>query len=113
MDANISFYSFNLAFRNINDEVNNMMADYSPSGVIPPETVQDTDADYFEQTILSRLADWFDRTIEQLTVTVAYSTLNPGQRVVRGNDKYIVVSRADSWRDGMVTLTLQKMYEQT
>ena len=93
--------------------LNNMMADYSPSGVIPPATVQDTDADYFEQTILSRLADWFDRTIEQLTVTVAYSTLNPGQRVVRGNDVYIVVSRADSWRDGMVTLTLQKMYEQT
>ena len=93
--------------------LNNMMADYSPSGVMPPATVQDTDADYFEQVILSRLADWFDRTIEQLTVTVVYSALSPGQRVVRGNDKYIVVSRADSWRDGMVTLTLQKMYEQT
>ena len=93
--------------------LNNMMADYSPSGVIPPATVQDTDADYFEQTILSRLADWFDRTIEQLTVTVAHTALSPGQRIVRGDDKYIVVSRADSWRDGMVTLTMQKLYEQT
>jgi len=91
--------------------LNNMMADYSPSGVIPPSTVQDTPADYFEQTILDRLSNWYDRTIEQLTVTVEYSNLSPGQRIEDDNSLYIVVSRADNWRDSNVTLTLQKMYE--
>ena len=91
--------------------LNNMMASYSPSGVVPPATVQDTPADYFEQTILDRLSNWYDRTIEQLTVTVEYSNLSPGQRIERDNSLYIVVSRADNWRDSNVTLTLQKMYE--
>ena len=31
MDANISFYSFNLAFRNINDEVNPSIAVFEVS----------------------------------------------------------------------------------
>jgi hypothetical protein len=91
--------------------LNNMMASYSPSGVVPPATVQDTPADYFEQTILDRLSNWYDRTIEQLTVTVEYSNLSPGQRIEYDNSLYIVVSRADNWRDSNVTLTLQKMYE--
>ena len=91
--------------------LNNMMASYSPSGVVPPATVQDTPADYFEQTILDRLSNWYDRTIEQLTVTVEYSNLSPGQRIEYDNSLYIVVSRADNWRDSNVTLTLQKLYE--
>ena len=89
------------------------MADYSPSGVVPPATVQDTDADYFEQTILDRLANWFNRTIEQLNITVERTTLTPGQRIEYNDGLYIVVSRADNWRDSNVTLTLQKLYEAT
>ena len=69
-------------------------------------------ADYYEQTILDRLASWYDRTIEQVIVTVQNENISPGQRIARGNDKYIVVSKAHNWRDGMVTLTMQKMYEQ-
>lgn len=91
--------------------LNNLMADYSPSGVVPPATVQDTDADYFEQTILDRLANWFDRTIEQLNITVERTALTPGQRIEYNDGLYIVVSRADNWRDSNVTLTLQKLYE--
>lgn len=92
--------------------LNNLMASYSPSGVIPPPLLLGSSADYYEQTILNRLASWYDRTIEQINVTVQNSGIAPGQRVVRGDDKYIVVSKAHNWRDGMVTLTLQKMYEQ-
>lgn len=93
--------------------LNNLMAAYSPSGVIPPSVSVTAPVDYFEQTILDRLADWYDRTIEQINVTVRNEDISPGQRIVCGNDKYIVVSKAHSWRDGMVTLTLQKLYEQT
>ena len=93
--------------------LNNLMADYSPSGVVPPATVQDTDADYFEQTILDRLANWFNRTIEQLNITVERTALTPGQRIEYNDGLYIVVSRADNWRDSNVTLTLQKLYEAT
>lgn len=92
--------------------LNNLMSSYSPSGVIPPTLLLGASSDYYEQTILSRLASWYDRTIEQINVTVQNSGIAPGQRVVRGNDKYIVVSKAHNWRDGMVTLTMQKLYEQ-
>lgn len=92
--------------------LNNLMVRYSPSGVLPPTLEQGSSADYYEQTILDRLASWYDRTIEQITVTVQNENISPGQRIARGNDKYIVVSKAHNWRDGMVTLTMQKLYEQ-
>ena len=93
-------------------KLNNLMVRYSPSGVLPPTLEQGSSADYYEQTILDRLASWYDRTIEQITVTVQNENISPGQRIVRGNGKYIVVSKAHNWRDGMVTLTMQKLYEQ-
>ena len=93
-------------------DLNNLMVRYSPSGVLPPTLEQGSSADYYEQTILDRLASWYDRTIEQVIVTVQNENISPGQRIARGNDKYIVVSKAHNWRDGMVTLTMQKLYEQ-
>ena len=66
----------------------------------------------YEELLVSRLAAWYDRTIEQLMVTVDNEDVEPGARIVRGTDKYIVVSRTRDWRNGRQILTIQKMYEQ-
>lgn len=66
----------------------------------------------YEQLLLSRLAQWYDRTIEQLSVTVENEDIQPGVRIVRGNAKYIVLSRTVDWRNGQRILTIQRMYDE-
>ena len=66
----------------------------------------------YEELLVSRLATWYDRTIEQLMVTVENEDVEPGARIVRGTDKYIVVSRTKDWRNGRQILTIQKMYDE-
>lgn len=78
---------------------------------VPQSYYAETPSEYYEQTVLSRLANWFNRTIEQLNITVERTALSPGQRIEYNDGLYIVVSRADNWRDSSVTLTLQKLYE--
>ena len=80
---------------------------------VPQSYYAETPSEYYEQTVLSRLANWFNRTIEQLNITVERTALTPGQRIEYNDGLYIVVSRADNWRDSNVTLTLQKLYEAT
>jgi hypothetical protein len=66
----------------------------------------------YEELLVNRLATWYDRTIEQLMVTVANEDVEPGARIVRGTDKYIVVSRTRDWRNARQILTIQKMYDE-
>lgn len=66
----------------------------------------------YEELLLDRLAQWYDRTIEQLSVTVENDDIQPGVRIVRGNAKYIVLSRTVDWRNGQRILTLQRMYDE-
>lgn len=66
----------------------------------------------YEELLLDRLAAWYDRTVEQLQVQVANDDIEPGVRIVRGTDKYIVLSRTKDWRNGRQLLTIQKMYDE-
>lgn len=66
----------------------------------------------YEELLVNRLAAWYDRTIEQLSVTVENEDIEPGVRIVRGNAKYIVLSRTVDWRNGQRILTLQRMYDE-
>ena len=82
---------------------------WSQSGIEVEEPLTDIS---YEQLLLSRLAQWYDRTIEQLSVTVENEDIEPGVRIVRGNAKYIVLSRTVDWRNGQRILTLQRMYDE-
>lgn len=82
---------------------------WSQSGIEIEEPLTDIS---YEQLLLSRLAQWYDRTIEQLSVTVENEDIEPGVRIVRGNAKYIVLSRTVDWRNGQRILTLQRMYDE-
>ena len=83
--------------------------DHSISGIQVDDPQTDTS---YEELLLSRLAQWYDRTIEQLSVTVENEDIQPGVRIVRGNAKYIVLSRTVDWRNGQRILTLQRMYDE-
>lgn len=82
---------------------------WSQAGIEVEEPLTDIS---YEQLLLSRLAQWYDRTIEQLSVTVENEDIEPGVRIVRGNAKYIVLSRTVDWRNGQRILTLQRMYDE-
>lgn len=82
---------------------------WSQAGIEIEEPLTDTS---YEELLLSRLAQWYDRTIEQLSVTVENEDVEPGARIVRGTDKYIVVSRTRDWRNGRQILTIQRMYDE-
>lgn len=61
-----------------------------------------------ENLLLHRLARWYDRTIEQLTVTTE-DDLPDGSVVRIGTTEFLPVSIAHNWRDNEITLMLQKM----
>ena len=82
---------------------------WSQAVISTPDPITNTS---YEQLLLSRLAQWYDRTIEQLSVTVENEDIEPGVRIVRGNVRYIVVSRTRDWRNGRQILTIQKMYDE-
>ena len=79
----------------------------SMSGVKTP----DVDENLFDTLLINRLSEWYDRSIEELTVTTEYSDIMPGSVIHRGNDRYILVSKTNNWRDNQMTLILQKCYE--
>ena len=66
----------------------------------------------YEELLVSRLAAWYDRTIEELQIEVENEDIQPGARIIRGTDKYIAISRTKDWRNGQMLLTIQKMYDE-
>lgn len=76
------------------------------------EVNEQTPSICYEELLVSRLAAWYDRTIEQLQIEAANEEIEPGARIVRGTDKYIVVSRTRDWRNGQQLLIIQKMYDE-
>ena len=83
--------------------------DHSISGIQVDDPLTDTS---YEELLLSRLAQWYDRTIEQLTVTVENEDIPPGARIIRGNNKYIVLNRTIDWRNGQQVLIIQRLYDE-
>lgn len=109
VDYRQSLSTFRLSEYKYEQFLTNHCVDYSFSGVQSDEPLTDI---CYEQLLVSRLAAWYDRTIEQLTVAVENEDIQPGVRIVRGNDKYIVLSRTIDWRNGQQILTIQKMYDE-
>lgn len=87
----------------------NHCINYTLSGVQTADPITDTS---YEELLLSRLAQWYDRTIEQLTVTVENEDIPPGARIIRGSNKYIVLSRTIDWRNGQQVLIIQRLYDE-
>jgi hypothetical protein len=81
-------------------------------GIRDGEVNEQTPSICYEELMVSRLAAWYDRTIEQLQIEAANEEIEPGARIVRGTDKYIVVSRTRDWRNGQQLLIIQKMYDE-
>ena len=109
IDFRRSLSTFRLSEYSYKQKLSTYGIAWSLSGVLTDEPLTDTS---YEQLLLSRLATWYDRTIEQLMVTVENEDVEPGARIVRGTDKYIVVSRTRDWRNGRQILTIQKMYDE-
>ena len=125
VDYRLLLSSYRLSEYKYEQVLTNHCIDYTLSGIQseePPisghggrrtyEENQQTPSICYEELLVSRLATWYDRTIEQLMVTVENEDVEPGARIVRGTDKYIVVCRTRDWRNGRQILTIQKMYDE-
>ena len=109
VDYRQSLSVFRLSEYNYKQTLTSRCIGWSLSGIEVDEPITNTS---YEEVLLGRLAQWYDRTIEQLSVTVENEDIQPGVRIVRGNDKYIVLSRTIDWRNGQRILTIQKVYDE-